>query len=116
MAVYEVVQERLLLPYKYEADTGVPARHDTPKADLAVDERGHAEQAIGRLDRGALIYQTKGDFGKLSEAQKATARYCDNKTAINSLLNREETLKELNPAFVAPIKEVEFDQQQGQGA
>lgn len=87
MAVYKVVQERVLLPYQYLENTGEEASHDTDAKTLAVNERGNPETAVATLERrtGRLIYQTKTDFGKLDEDEQASAFYAHDKYSVNRL-------------------------------
>lgn len=99
MAIYKVAADRVLLPYKYLADSGLPADHDTDDADLAVDERGRPKTSIATVRRGTFVYQTKADYGKLTDEQKGNSFYCDNKHAVNRLVAKNGKYAELNPKF-----------------
>lgn len=87
MAVYKVVQERVLLPFQYVEATGEEAKHDTDVKELDVNEKGNPQTAMATLERrsGRLIYQNKTDYGKLSEEDQATAFYAHDKYSVNRL-------------------------------
>lgn len=90
MALYKLVQERVLVPYYYLASNGMEAKHDTDSNVLAVDERGNSKSAIATLERtqGRIIYQDQADFDSLSEEEQANAFYTFDEAALNRYLDK----------------------------
>ncbi len=68
MAIYRfnpnTKHEIVLVPYQYIAATGNEARHNTPLADKAVDERGNpkTEYSLVRRSENRLLYTAAADY------------------------------------------------------
>ncbi len=85
MAIYKMVEETLLFPYTFVEATGAEAKHDTSKDDLAVNERGKPKTEYANLRRNQTryLYETKADFEKMSDADKANAFYASDQRMLN---------------------------------
>lgn len=90
MAIYRVAKEVVLLPYKYTEGGGLEANHETPESELAVNERGNPETAIGTITResGRLVYTDAADFDKLTDEEKENAFYTDQTSAVQRMANK----------------------------
>lgn len=75
MALYKMVDEALLFPFQYIESTGLEANHLTKDEDKAVNERGKPKTEYASLwkGQGRLLYESKADYDKLSDADKAKA-------------------------------------------
>jgi hypothetical protein len=75
MALYKQTVEVLLFPYQYLESTGQEAGHLTNNDDKAVNDRGKPKTEYINLWQGQnrLLYESKADFDKLSDSDKATA-------------------------------------------
>ncbi len=108
MALYQVAQERLMLPVKYMEDTGEPAVHDTPDIELAVDERGKPRRVYFVAYQGQYIYTAKSDYAKMTDEQKENSLFCDHKAAIGRFVGKEDGITALSQSFNPPLREVKL--------